>query len=43
VKTYDKAKVCYLQLGHGPQAFSDPNYQRLVAQAIRWTAGRLGE
>lgn len=43
VKTYDKAKVCYLQLGHGPQAFSDANYQRLVAQAVRWTAGRLGE
>jgi hypothetical protein len=27
--------------GHGPQAFQDGNYRRLVAQSIRWAAGLL--
>lgn len=40
-KTYAKSRVVYLQLGHGPDAFVNKNYQRLVAQSIRWTAGRL--
>jgi hypothetical protein len=36
-RTYGKARVCYLQMGHGDSIFSDPNYRRLVLQAIRWT------
>jgi type 1 glutamine amidotransferase len=24
--------------GHGPTAFGNPNYRRLVANAIRWAA-----
>ena len=37
-RTERKSRVVYLQLGHGPEAFVDPNYQKLLAQAIRWTA-----
>ena len=38
---YGKARVFFIQLGHGPQAFSDKSYRRVIAQAIRWSAGRL--
>ena len=38
VKTYRNARVCYIELGHGPSIFADPSYRRLVAQAIAWTA-----
>ena len=41
VRRYAKAKICYLQLGHGPEAYSNENYRRLVAQAIRWSANKL--
>lgn len=37
-KTYETARVVYLQLGHDHQAWVNPNFQRLVSQAIRWTA-----
>ena len=39
-KSYGKARVVYLQLGHDHFAFENPNYRRLVAQAIAWTAKR---
>lgn len=39
-KTYEKARVVYLQLGHDHFAYEDPNYRRLLANAIRWTAGK---
>jgi hypothetical protein len=29
-----------LQLGHGREAHLHPDYQRLVRQAILWSAGR---
>jgi type 1 glutamine amidotransferase len=35
-----KARVVYLQLGHGPQAFEDANYRRLLANSMRWSAKR---
>lgn len=35
------ARVVYLQLGHDHFAYQNPNYQRLVRQAIAWAAGRL--
>lgn len=41
VRRYGKARVCGIQLGHGPKAYANPNYRQLVARAIRWTAGRL--
>lgn len=37
-RTEGKSRVVYLQLGHGPEAFADENYHRLLAQSIRWTA-----
>jgi uncharacterized protein len=40
VKTYEAARVIYLQLGHDHFAYEDPHYRRLVAQAIRWVARR---
>jgi hypothetical protein len=33
-----KSRVVYLQLGHGPSAYNDPNYRRLLAQSVRWAA-----
>ena len=38
VRQAGHSRVCFIQLGHGPQAFSDENYRRLVGQAIAWTA-----
>jgi type 1 glutamine amidotransferase len=40
VRTYNKAKVCTIQLGHGPQAYADPTFRQLVVRAIRWSAGK---
>jgi type 1 glutamine amidotransferase len=39
-RTQGKSRVVYLQLGHGPEAFANPNYRKLVANAIRWTANK---
>ena len=33
-----KSRVVFIQLGHGPEAFENPNYRRLVAQSIGWVA-----
>ncbi len=30
-----KSRVVYLQLGHGPSAYADPNYRRLLGNALR--------
>ena len=38
---YEKARVVYLQLGHDRNANLNPNYQRLVRNAIMWAAGKL--
>ena len=43
VHTCGKSPVVYLQPGHGPSTYKDPNYRRLVAQSIRWVAGQLPE
>lgn len=37
-RTYEGARVVYLQLGHDHFAYENPNYRRLVSQAIRWVA-----
>lgn len=37
-RTYAGARVVYLQLGHDHLAYENPNYRRLVRQAIRWVA-----
>ena len=38
--TYRKSRVVYLQLGHGPEAFGDSNFRRLLGNSIRWTSRR---
>jgi type 1 glutamine amidotransferase len=40
VSPYTKSRVVYIQLGHGPGAHRDPEYRKLVHNAILWTAGR---
>lgn len=37
-RTSGHSRVVYLQPGDGPPAHADPNYRRLVANAIAWTA-----
>lgn len=37
-KTYGKARVCTIEMGHGTSIFRHPAYRRLIAQAIRWAA-----
>ena len=39
--TYGASPVAYIQLGHGPEAYANPAYVRLVGQAIRWAAAQL--
>jgi uncharacterized protein len=36
----DKGRVVCITLGHDGAAHNDPNYQRLLANAIHWAAGR---
>jgi hypothetical protein len=43
VKTYGNSRVLYLQLGHDHFAYENPDYARLVARGIRWSAGRLAD
>jgi hypothetical protein len=40
---YKKSRVVYLQLGHGPQAFSHPIFETLVHRSLLWSAGRTEE
>ncbi|MCS7223645.1 MAG: ThuA domain-containing protein [Armatimonadetes bacterium] len=39
-KEYGKARVVYIQLGHGPTAFENGHYRTLVRNALRWVARR---
>ena len=40
ISPYAKSRVVFIQLGHGPEAHRNPNYQRLVQQAILWAGGK---
>ena len=35
---YGNSDVICIQLGHGPSAFSNPNFRKLIRQAIEWSA-----
>lgn len=39
-RTYETARIIYLQSGHDHFAYENLNYQRLLRQAIRWVAHR---
>jgi type 1 glutamine amidotransferase len=38
---YKKARVMFIQLGHGKHAFQSKDFQQLTAQGIRWAGGKL--
>ena len=40
ISPYAKSRVVFIQLGHGPEAHRNPNYQRLVQQALLWAGGK---
>lgn len=39
-RNYEAARVVYIQLGHDEKAYENPNYRRLVSNAVRWVARR---
>jgi type 1 glutamine amidotransferase len=38
INHYGNSDVIYIQLGHGPSGYSNPNFRKLVQQAIEWSA-----
>ncbi len=40
-KTVANSPVAYLQFGDGPETYADPNYRRIVANAIGWAAAGI--
>jgi hypothetical protein len=40
VKEYGRSRVVYIQLGHDHHAYENPNFRKLLAQAIRWVGKR---
>jgi hypothetical protein len=38
VKTAGSSPIVYLQSGHGPAAYANPGFRRLLANSIRWVA-----
>jgi len=41
-RTQGKSRVVFIQPGHGPSAFNNENYRKLLRQGIRWTARHDG-
>jgi len=39
-RTEKKSRVVGIIIGHGPTAYENPNFQKLLAQTIRWVAQR---
>lgn len=39
-RTYEAARVVYIQLGHDQLAYENPDYRKLVGNAVRWVARR---
>lgn len=40
-KTIGASRLVFIQLGHDHLAYENPNYRKLVRQAIQWTARKL--
>ncbi len=38
INRYGNSDVLYIQLGHGPTGYSNPNFRKLIQQAIEWSA-----
>jgi len=39
-RTEGKSRIAYIQLGHGPTAFNNSNFRKLLEQSISWAAKR---
>ena len=37
-RSYAGARICTIELGHDAKAYANPSFQRLLTQAMRWTA-----
>ena len=37
-KTVGASPIAYIQFGDGPQTYADPNYRRVITNAIHWAA-----
>ncbi len=40
VKSAGSSPIAYLQSGHGPSAYANPGFRRLLANSINWVASR---
>ncbi|WEK17725.1 MAG: ThuA domain-containing protein [Candidatus Pedobacter colombiensis] len=40
INPYGNNKVLFIQLGHGPEAFANPNYRKLLKQGIEWSVAQ---
>jgi uncharacterized protein len=40
INHYGNSDVIYIQLGHGPSGYENPNFRKLIKQAIEWSAKR---
>lgn len=40
INRYAQTDVLFIQLGHGPEAFGNPNYRKLLRQGIEWSVQR---
>lgn len=38
---YGKARVVYIQLGHGPDAYRNPSYRQLLKRSLLWASKKL--
>lgn len=38
INHYGRSDVIYIQLGHGPSGYSNPQFRKLLQQAIAWSA-----
>src|SRR5688572_25563499 len=38
INQYENSDIIYIQLGHGPSGYSNPNFRKLIQQAIEWSA-----
>jgi len=36
INKYNNAEVFFIQLGHGPQVFGNPQFRKLIGNAIQW-------
>jgi len=37
---YRNSNICFMQPGHGANAYASPDFRKVLLQAIRWTAAR---